>query len=197
MYFINVLEQKHLSFLLLLLLVLLLLANQNQHLINLQGRRFDSTLKKIQSHLLLWEKPRTQELSDLIQDRLRRLQNPPDCSRANKILCRLSRDRCGFGCELHHAVFCLMMAYGTNRTLIYKTEGFGYSKDGFNGVFKQLSNNCNEWPEATHNFWPGKKGGPTFCVINFCVIHPFFAFFAKKLHPRFVSYTKSLIVSHT
>ena len=94
MYFINVPKQKHLSFLLLLLLVVLLLANQNQHLINLQGRRFDSTLRKIKSHLLLLEKPRTQELSDLIQDRLRHLQNPPDCSRANKILCRLSRDRC-------------------------------------------------------------------------------------------------------
>ena len=148
MYFINVREQKHRSFLLLLLLLVLLLANQNQHLINLQDRRFDSTLKKIKSHLLLLEKPRTQELSDLIQDRLRHLQNPPDCSRANKILCRLSRDRCGFGCELHHAVFCLMMAYGTNRTLIYKTEGFRYSKDGFNGIFKQLSNNCTGLPGA-------------------------------------------------
>ena len=167
MNFISVLEQKHLSFLLLLLLVVLLLTNQNQHLINLQGRRFDSTLKKIHSHLLLWEKPRTQELSDLIQDRLRRLQNPPDCSRANKILCRLSRDRCGFGCELHHAVFCLMMAYGTNRTLIYKTEGFRYSKDGFNGIFKQLSNNCNECPEATHNYWPGKKGDQVLELRNF------------------------------
>ena len=39
--------------------------------------------------------------------------------------------------------------------------------------------------------------GRTFCVIHFCVIHPFFAFFAKKLHPRFVSYTKSRIVSYT
>ena len=90
--------------------------------------------------------------------------------------------RCGFGCELHHAVFCLMMAYGTNRTLIYKTEGFGYSKDGFNGVFKQLSNNCNEWPEATHNFWPGKKGDQVLELRNF-----------RDTRPRLVNTCKGML----
>ena len=65
----------------------------------------------------------------MIHHRLKKLQNPANCSNAKKIVSKLSESRYGFACELHHAVFCLIMAYGTNRTLIYKTDGFNYRQD--------------------------------------------------------------------
>ena len=65
----------------------------------------------------------------MIHHRLKKLQNPANCSKVKKIVCKLSEIRYGFACQLHHAAFCLIMAYGTNRTLIYKTDGFNYRQD--------------------------------------------------------------------
>ena len=31
---------------------------------------------------------------------------------------------CGYGCQLHHAVYCLIMAYGTGRTLVLRSKGW-------------------------------------------------------------------------
>ena len=97
------------------------------------------------------------ELSKLVEQRLMRLQNPIDCRKAQKILCQLTHDGCGFACQIHHAAFCLIMAYGTNRTLIYKTEGMNYVKSGFDGIFMPLSKNCTDWVSEPHYLWPARK----------------------------------------
>ena len=97
------------------------------------------------------------ELSKLVEQRLTRLQNPIDCRKARKILCQLTHDGCGFACQIHHAAFCLIMAYGTNRTLIYKTEGMNYVNSGFDGIFMPLSKNCTDWVSEPHYLWPARK----------------------------------------
>ncbi|RXG59715.1 Alpha-(1,6)-fucosyltransferase [Armadillidium vulgare] len=43
--------------------------------------------------LSLWREKEAVELSDLIQKRLHKLQNPPDCSKARKLICNLNKVR--------------------------------------------------------------------------------------------------------
>ena len=68
-----------------------------------------------------WRLQEAKDLEDLVQKRLQSLQNPKDCSSAKKLLCNLNKG-CGYGCQLHHAVYCFIVAYGTERTLILKNR---------------------------------------------------------------------------
>ena len=63
-----------------------------------------------------------QYLSDLMQRRLHHLQNPSDCASARKLVCSLSK-ACGFGCQMHHAMYCFIVAYATERTLVLQSGG--------------------------------------------------------------------------
>ncbi|CAL8077238.1 unnamed protein product [Calicophoron daubneyi] len=58
-----------------------------------------------------------ERLSDVVQTRIKLLQNPSDCTRANILVARTSC-LCGYGCQMHYYMFCLNMAYATGRTLI-------------------------------------------------------------------------------
>jgi glycoprotein 6-alpha-L-fucosyltransferase len=49
-----------------------------------------------------WRRAEHERLTDLVQRRLHNLQNPPDCSKARKLVCDIRY--CGFGCQLHHLV---------------------------------------------------------------------------------------------
>ena len=44
-------------------------------------------------------------------------QNPADCSKAKKIVCHINKG-CGYGCQLHHLIYCFNIAYGLGRTFI-------------------------------------------------------------------------------
>lgn len=88
-----------------------------------------------------WREREAQSLTDLVQRRLHYLQNPSDCSTARKLICRLNKG-CGFGCQLHHVVYCFIMAYATERTLILKSKGWRYHKNGWDEVFLPLSETC-------------------------------------------------------
>ncbi|KAJ1522729.1 hypothetical protein ONE63_001889 [Megalurothrips usitatus] len=102
-----------------------------------------------------WREQEAHELSDLVQRRIQYLQNPKDCSRAKKLICNLNKG-CGFGCQLHHAVYCFLMAYGTQRTLILKSKGWRYHKNGWEEVFKPLSESCLSPEGDSLANWPGK-----------------------------------------
>jgi hypothetical protein len=65
-----------------------------------------------------WRRKELKDLSDLVSNRLVALQNPVDCSSAKKLVCNLNIE-CGYGCQTHHAVYCLIVAYQSNRTLIF------------------------------------------------------------------------------
>ena len=57
------------------------------------------------------------DLKSLIQARLDHLQNPENCDDAKKLFCKFSL-YCGYGCQVHHAIYCFILAYATERTLI-------------------------------------------------------------------------------
>jgi glycoprotein 6-alpha-L-fucosyltransferase len=58
-----------------------------------------------------FRKREAQDLSDLVQKRIKSLQNPQDCQSAKKLLCNLNKG-CGYGCQIHHAIYCFIVAYG-------------------------------------------------------------------------------------
>ena len=66
---------------------------------------------------------------------------------------------CGYGCQIHHAMYCFIVAYGTERTLILKSKGWRYNKGGYEEVFKPLSDTCVMDSSVAHGsvLWPGKK----------------------------------------
>ncbi|CAL8084658.1 unnamed protein product [Calicophoron daubneyi] len=59
-------------------------------------------------------------LSNLVQARVKALQNPSDCTRAKILLADVSWP-CGYGCHTHYLMFCLNNAYATGRTLILQS----------------------------------------------------------------------------
>ncbi|KAH8324095.1 hypothetical protein KR074_009011 [Drosophila pseudoananassae] len=102
-----------------------------------------------------WRLREAKELSDLVQRRLHHLQNPRDCQNARKLVCKLNKG-CGYGCQLHHVVYCFIVAYATERTLILKSRGWRYHKGGWEEVFQPVSNSCHDAGTANTYNWPGK-----------------------------------------
>lgn len=100
-----------------------------------------------------WREKEAQDLTDLVQRRLHYLQNPENCSKARKLVCRLNKG-CGFGCQLHHVVYCFIMAYATERTLILKSQGWRYHTTGWEEIFKPLSDTCLNSNGNSHANWP-------------------------------------------
>ena len=103
-----------------------------------------------------WREQETLELSNLVQQRFRYLQNPVDCNTAKKLVCNINKG-CGFGCQVHHLVYCFLAAYGTQRTLILKSKGWRYQKEGWESVFKPLSDTCLSTNGQTYANWPGDE----------------------------------------
>lgn len=83
-------------------------------------------------------------------------QNPSDCSSARKLLCNLNKG-CGYGCQVHHAVYCLIVAYGTQRTLILRSHNWRYAQKGWESVFMPISDTCKDDTSSTRVPWPGKQ----------------------------------------
>lgn len=75
-----------------------------------------------------WRTNLLNKLSGLIQEEIRSLQTPADCSSVNKIMCSLFHNNRGFGSQVHAMAYCLLLAYISNRTLVIKTERFRYGK---------------------------------------------------------------------
>ena len=95
-------------------------------------------------------------LSSLVQRRIHHLQNPVDCQSAKKLVCSLNKG-CGYGCQMHHVLYCFLVAYATERTLIIDSSGWRYSSKGWSGYFQPVSDNCihhsrpREWSREHHN----------------------------------------------
>ena len=81
------------------------------------------------------------ELSSEVQERFRKLQNPKDCRRARRLVCTLNKG-CGYGCQIHHVIYCMIIAYSSNRTMVMNSVGWRYSKKGWEGSFLPVSESC-------------------------------------------------------
>jgi len=103
-----------------------------------------------------WRQQESKELSALVQARLKYLQNPKDCPTARRLVCNLNKG-CGYGCQIHHAIYCFLVAYGTERTLILKSKGWRYNKKGFENVFLPMSETCTEAEGSSRSNWPGRE----------------------------------------
>ncbi|GAA6066473.1 alpha-(1,6)-fucosyltransferase isoform X1, partial [Tachysurus ichikawai] len=103
-----------------------------------------------------WREKEAKDLSNLVQNRISYLQNPPDCSKARKLVCNINKG-CGYGCQLHHVVYCFMIAYGTERTLVLESHSWRYAPNGWETVFRPLSNTCTERTGATTGHWTGEQ----------------------------------------
>lgn len=73
---------------------------------------------------------------------------------------------CGYGCQLHHVVYCLILAYATERTLILQSTGWKYKRSGWEQVFLPISETCTSPDGETKDAWPGR-----------CYIYCFICFF--------------------
>ena len=51
------------------------------------------------------------------------------------------------------------MAYGTERTLILKSKGWRYNRNGYEEIFQPLSDNCQE-ASGQRSHWPGDTNTP-------------------------------------
>ncbi|KAJ8909854.1 hypothetical protein NQ315_013340 [Exocentrus adspersus] len=103
-----------------------------------------------------WREKESNDLSNLVQERFKYLQNPENCNTARKLVCSLNKG-CGYGCQLHHAVYCFMVAYGTKRTLILKSKGWRYHKGGWEEIFKPASDTCTNPSGESVSNWPGNQ----------------------------------------
>ncbi|XP_061164146.1 alpha-(1,6)-fucosyltransferase-like [Saccostrea echinata] len=122
-----------------------------------------------------WRKKESQKLTDLVQRRFHYLQNPKDCSKAKKVVCNLSKG-CGYGCQLHHVVYCMMVGYATGRTLILESQGWRYASAGWESVFQPLSNTCTKKDGTSSEHWKEPSSIEHVQVIEMPII--------DSLHPR-------------
>ena len=88
-----------------------------------------------------WRSRQHLKLTGQFQERISRLQNPTHCSEAKKILCDLNK-ACGFGCQMHHVMYCFITSFFLNRTMILESSGWRYNQQGYGAYFKPISNTC-------------------------------------------------------
>ncbi|KAF5294269.1 hypothetical protein FQR65_LT10855 [Abscondita terminalis] len=110
-----------------------------------------------------WRINEIKNLSDIVQKRLRYLQNPVDCKNSKKLVCHINYS-CGFGCQIHHLVSCMIVAYGTQRTLILKSNNWRYHNAGWEEIFLPLSHSCTEIYDAIPVKWPGTNNSQVIMI---------------------------------
>uniref|UniRef100_A0A8C4QCX5 Alpha-(1,6)-fucosyltransferase n=1 Tax=Eptatretus burgeri TaxID=7764 RepID=A0A8C4QCX5_EPTBU len=122
-----------------------------------------------------WRAREAQQLTEIVQKRLHLLQNPPECSSARKLVCNINKG-CGFGCQLHHVVYCFMIAYGTHRTLVLESRGWRYNPYGFEKVFLPVSDTCTDRRGRHVGHWAGEESDREVQVVELPIV--------DSLHPR-------------
>lgn len=123
------------------------------------------------------------ELSKIMQNRIQHLQNPPDCEKARKVVCSINKGMyqpeqqtimqititdeeikyfvltydnilgCGFGCQIHHVAYCMVVAYATSRTLVLESKGWRYNRQGWDKVFMPVSDSCTSASGSSRADW--------------------------------------------
>ena len=105
-----------------------------------------------------WSEKEHKFLGDLVQRRLYYLQHPNDCNAAKKLICQ-PNEGCGsgFGCQVNHLMYCFVVAYGLERTLIVDS---GSWNSKWNSILKPFSENCSTY-EGHLVGWSGRYASKT------------------------------------
>ena len=89
-----------------------------------------------------WRQHEVEALTSQVQSTISRLQNPPDCIKAKKLVCNMNQLVCGLGCLLSHMTYCLITALATERVLIIGDEPWFYSNITIKKLFSPVSSTC-------------------------------------------------------
>ncbi|GAB1606344.1 alpha-(1,6)-fucosyltransferase-like [Argonauta hians] len=116
-----------------------------------------------------WRLKESEDLADLVHRRIHYVQNPQNCKTAKKLVCDLSKG-CGYGCQLHHVTYCLIMAYATRRTLILESKGWRYATKGWETVFQPVSDSCTRRHSVSVSGWHGTEKQKDVQVIELSII---------------------------
>ena len=117
-------------------------------------------LKTIESRDTEWRQKQLNLLGEKVTRVIEKLQNPTSCSAAKKLVCQLNKG-CGFGCQIHHVVYCLVVGLAENRTVILNARNWRYTDQehkksktsGWNLVFKPLSKTCLDEGSGPRSPW--------------------------------------------
>ncbi|XP_044514001.1 alpha-(1,6)-fucosyltransferase-like [Gracilinanus agilis] len=116
-----------------------------------------------------WREKEVKSLTELVQRRMTYLQNPKNCRKAKKLVCNINKN-CGYGCQLHHVIYCFMVAYGTQRTLILESRKWRYVTDGWETVFRPISETCTNRAGSTTREWSGEINDKNIQVVNLPIV---------------------------
>lgn len=92
-----------------------------------------------------WRKQESKNLTRLVQTQIFNLQNPANCNLVKKAVCDLRNSNCGLGCMVHHVITCLIIAYGSKRTLILEPIGKNYNNGRWDEIFLPITK-CHQAP---------------------------------------------------
>uniref|UniRef100_A0A672P418 Alpha-(1,6)-fucosyltransferase n=1 Tax=Sinocyclocheilus grahami TaxID=75366 RepID=A0A672P418_SINGR len=146
-----------------------------------------------------WREKEARHLSSLVQNRISFLQNPQDCSKARKLVCNINKG-CGYGCQLHHVVYCFMIAYGTQRVLILESHNWRYAPKGWETVFRPVSDTCTDRSGTTTGHWSGERQSRCRCSeaenndFWVCSSHKYSIWLQKTILKQITIYLSFLIV---
>uniref|UniRef100_A0A2S2Q3C9 Alpha-(1,6)-fucosyltransferase n=1 Tax=Sipha flava TaxID=143950 RepID=A0A2S2Q3C9_9HEMI len=130
-----------------------------------------------------WRHRENKYLSRLVEKRLVRSQNPPDCGNAKKLVCNFVNSHwCGYSCRLHHFIKCLIIAYGTERTLVIgNPASWEFTSGGWDTLFLPPSTCASVAANEPVLEWPGLRDVQ---VVNLTLPEPPYP--SPRLRPRFI-----------
>ena len=128
-----------------------------------------------------WRKREAKSLDNLVQERIHRLQNPQECNGAKKLVCNLEGLRCGFGCQIHNIVFCLITSYGSERMLVLKSNQWSYYNTKYEDFLRPFSKSCRNEESGRTFAWPGTPDLPSIEVASINHIKPKPAFLPASI----------------
>uniref|UniRef100_A0A2S2NRB2 Alpha-(1,6)-fucosyltransferase n=1 Tax=Schizaphis graminum TaxID=13262 RepID=A0A2S2NRB2_SCHGA len=128
-----------------------------------------SDMAEVDNHST-WRQQESESLSNLVQIRLEELQNPSNWFIAKQLVCKLEKS-CGFNCQLHHVVYCLIAAYSTQRMLVLDYKNWVYG-DIWQDVFLPLSDSVTSLINVSVVEWPGDQNSQVLHLPPINLIHP-------------------------
>ncbi|XP_035227197.1 alpha-(1,6)-fucosyltransferase-like [Stegodyphus dumicola] len=126
-----------------------------------------------------WRKKEARELKQIVRRSLMKLQNPKNCSNVPVLICNLTNPY-GFASGVHDVLWCFIKAYKESHRLVLLTSHWHYAPDGWETLFRPLSDACREDTFKVHKSispWPGENNNKARWIMRTI---------PRKLGPRII-----------